>query len=174
LGLISLLKKIQSFLVLFFVLTIIFFSPYAFQALGDKSEAVLRVSQAEDSLEIAYLSVLEAERMGGDVSELIRILNTAVEYYSEAERVIKTEEYEEAVLLAAKAVETSNLVLDANTGLVYVVKHVEGIAFETQVYMSLGACILIITLSFLGWIRFKNYYIRKLKDFKPEIVVDEP
>ena len=168
------LKKTQSFLVLFFVLTIIFFSPYAFQALGDESEAVLRVSQAEDSLESAYLSVLEAESAGGDVSELIRILNTALEYYSEAERVIKTEEYEEAVLLAAKVVETSNVVLDANTGLIVVAKHVKSAAFMNQLYMSVGACILIITLSFLGWRRFKNYYIKKLKDFKPEIVVDEP
>jgi len=151
-----------------------FFIPSSSRVLGDESEAVLRVSQAEDSLGAAYLSVLEAERAGGDVSELVVVLNTALEYYSEAERLIEAGEYGAAVFLVRKAVEASNVVLDVDFSLLVVVEHVEVAPHWNQIILSFGAVFFIILLSFLGWRRFKIYYIRRVLGSGLEVVVDEP
>ncbi len=167
-------KKLKCFSILFFVFTLMFFIPNASRVLGDESEAVLRVSQAEDSLEAAYLSVLEAEKAGGDVSELVMVINTALEYYSEAERLIVAEEYGAAVFLARKAVEASNVVLNVDFNLLVVVEHVEEATFWNQIFLSIGAVFSIILLSFLGWRRFKIYYIRRVLGSGLEVVVDEP
>jgi len=167
-------KKLQILLKLFFILSIAFFTLSASQVLGDESEAVSSVSQAENSLDSAYLSLLEAERAGGDVSEVVKVLNTAIEYYSEAERAIKKGEYDTAVLLATEAVEASNVVLEADLGLIAVSKYVEGADLRNQLYLSLGAVIFIIPLSFLGWRGFKEYYIENIKKMRPEVVIDEP
>ena len=49
---------------------------------------------AEDALGSIYLSLLEAKRAGGDVSELVELLNTSLKYNSEAERALASREYE--------------------------------------------------------------------------------
>lgn len=155
------------------MLIITFFTLGAFQALGDESEAVSSVTQAKNSLDTAYLSLLEIERAGGDVSELVKVLNTALEYYSQAERAIKKGEYDVAVLLSTKAVKASNVVLEVDIGLITVTKYVEGANLRTQLYLTLGAVIIIIPLSFLSWRRFKEYYIENVKKMRPEVVIDE-
>jgi hypothetical protein len=167
-------KKRQIVLKLFSILSITFFTLGASQVLGDESEAVSSVTQAENSLDSAYLSLLETERAGGDISELVKVLNTAIEYYSKAEMALKKGEYNEADLLATKAVKASNVVLEANLGLVSVTKYVEGAALRNQLYLTLGAVIFIIPLSFLSWRRFKEYYIENIKKMRPEVVIDEP
>lgn len=167
-------KKLQYFSVLFFILIIMFFIPRSSRVLGDESEAVLRVSQAEDSLKAAYLSVLEAERAGGDVSELALVLNTALEYYSEAEMLIEAGEYEAADFLARKVVQASNVALDVDISLIVVAEHVEEATLWNQIILSFGAVFFIILLSFLGWRRFKIYYIQRVLGSRLEVVVDEP
>ena len=131
------------------------------------------VSQAEDSLEAAYLSVLEAERMGGDISEIVTFLNTTLEYYSEAERALESGEYDAAVQLAGKAVEASNEVLEADIGLIVVAGHVEEEAFRNQLFLSFGMVCLIVLFGLLGWRQFKVYYVNRVTGFRPEVVVDE-
>ena len=163
------MKKNKRFSVLFFIFSLIFFTQNVYRVLGDESEAVSRVSLAEDSLEAAYLSVLEAERAGGDISEIVGLLNTALEYYSEAERALKSGEHDIAVQLAGKAVEASNAVLEASINLIVVVGHVEEEAFRNQLFLSFGAVCLIVLFGFLGWRLFKGYYARRVMGLRSEV-----
>ena len=166
-------KKLKRFSVPFFLFSLIFFMLSISQVMGAESEAVSRVSLAKDYLEAAYLSVLESERVGADVSELVAHLNTALEYYSEAERALESGENEKAVLLADKAVEASNLVLDVDISLMVVAEHVEEEVFMNRFFLSFGAVCLIVLFGSLGWRQFKGYYVRRVIGFRPEVVADE-
>jgi len=169
-----LLKKNKRVSVFFFIFSLMLFTQSVSRVLGDESEAVSMVSQAEDSLEAAYLSVLEAERVGGDISEVVTLLNTALEIYSGAERALEFGEYDAAVLLAGKAVEASKAVLEADISLMVVAGHVEEEAFRNQLFLSSVMVCLIVLFGFLGWRRFKVYYVSTVIGFRPEVVVDEP
>jgi len=169
-----LLKKNKRFSALFFIFSLMFLTQNVSRVLGDKSEAVSRISHAEDSLEAAYLSVLEAERMGGDISEIVTLLNTALEIYSEAERALESGEYDTAVQLAGKVGDASKAVLEADISLMVVAGHVEEEAFRNQLFLSFGMVCLIVLFGFLGWRRFKVYYVNRVMGFRPEVIVDEP
>ena len=166
-------KKLKFFSVLLFIFVSVFSTLSVSRVLGDESEAVSMVSQAEDSLEAAYLSVLKAERMGGDISEIVTFLNTALEYFSEAEIALESREYDAAVQLAGKAVEASNAVLEADIILLVVAGHVEEEAFRNQLFLSSALVCLVVMFGFLGWRRFKVYYVSRVMDVRPEVVVDE-
>ena len=140
---------------------------------GAESKAASRVSQAENSLKAAYLSVLEAERVGGDVSELVAFLNTALEYYAEAERVFEIGEYGSAVDLADKAIDASNVVLETDISMIVVTEIVKEKVFRNQLYLSIGASCIIILFSVLGWKVFKGYSVRRINGLSPEVVADE-
>ena len=147
--------------------------PQFHQARGDQKEAEMRCSQAEDSMEAAYLSILEAERAGVDVSKLVVLLNTALEYYSEAERALDSGEYDAAVQLAGEAVEASNVVLDADISLMFVAERVEEEVFRNQLFLSFGAVCFTVLFGFLGWRQFKGYYVQRVMGLRPEVVADE-
>ena len=166
-------KKLKRFSVPFFVLVLVFFIPCVSRVVGSESDAVSRISQAEDSLEAAYLSVDEAERAGVDVSEVVALLNAALEYYSEAERALDSGEYDAAVQLAGEAVEASNVVLDADVSLMFVAERVEEEVFRNQLFLSFGAVCFIVLFGFLGWRLFKGYYVRRGMGLGPEVVADE-
>ena len=166
-------KKLKRFSVLFFVFALVFFIPCVSRVVGAESEAITRVSQAEDSLEVAYLSVVEAERAGVDVSELVVLLNAALEYYSEAERALESGEYDAAVQLAGEAMEASNVVLGADISLMFVAERVEEEAFRNQLLLSFGAVCFIVLFGFLGWRLFKGYYVRRVMGLRSEVVADE-
>jgi hypothetical protein len=136
-------------------------------------EAVSEISRAEDSLKSAYLSVLEAERAGGDISELVAWLNAALEYFSEAERAFGSGEYDSAVLLAGRVVEISDVILDDAVGLRGVAELQGEVAFRNQLLISFGAVCSIVAFGFLGWRRFKDYYLRRVMGLRSEVVVDE-
>ena len=136
-------------------------------------EALSEISRAEDSLKSAHLFVLDAERAGGDISELVAHLNTALEYFSEAERAFGSGKYDSAVLLAGRVVETSVVILNDAAGLRGIAEHQGEVAFRNQLLISLGAACSIVVFGFLGWRWFRDYYVRRMMGLRPEVVVDE-
>jgi hypothetical protein len=137
-------------------------------------EAVSEISRAKDSLKSAYLSVLDAERAGGDISELVARLNTALEYFSEAERAFGSGEYDSAVLLAEKVAEASNGILEEAVRLRGAAELQGEISFRNQLILSSGVVCSTVLFGFLGWRRFKDYYVRRMMGMRPEVSVDEP
>ena len=164
-------KKSYSFLCLVLALNIL--SPIVFGQEIIESDAVLILSETEDSLVNAYISLLEIERAGGDITELVKILNTATGYYSEALRLFESGEIVLAVELADKAIDSSNVILETDVRMMFIIEIFRGIGFRNQLYIAIGIRGIIILLSFLGWKVFKKFYLRKINGFKPEVSVDE-
>ena len=169
----SLSKNLQCFSVMLFIITFLLFFPGVPQVLGYEAEAVSRISQAEDSIKAAYLSVLEAERAGGDVSELVVRLNDVLGYFSGAERALEAGEYDPAVFLAEKVIEGSNVVLSDGTRLRSSAELHGEIVFRNQVVLSFLVVCFTVMFGFLGWGFFKGYYVRRLMGLRPEVSVDE-
>jgi hypothetical protein len=129
---------------------------------------------AEDSLKSAYLSVLEAERGGGDVSELVSGLKVAVGHYSEAKRAFESGDYDDAVILAEKTIEAANNISNDAARLRGAKKFQGEIAFGYWLFQSFGAMCIIVVSGYFGWSRFRGYYVRRLLGLRPEVSVDEP
>ena len=131
------------------------------------------VGLAEESLEMAYLSVVGAERSGGDVRDLIVYLRVAVGYLSEAERALESGDYEGASLWAEKADEAAkDILIDASRS--GSLASIQGrIAFGYRLFISSGICLVILLFEFFGWKRFRDYYVRRLMGLRPEVSVDE-
>ena len=155
------------------MMMLVFFITSVYQACGDTTDAELRISQSEDSLNAAYLLLLTAERAGGDVSELIARFNTALEYYSGAVRALESGEYETAVLLAEKVIEASNMILEVDVSLIVVAERLSKVGFRNQLFLSFGVVCLTILFGFLGWRLFKGYYVQRMMGWRPEVVTDE-
>jgi hypothetical protein len=128
---------------------------------------------AEDSLKSAFLSVLEAERGGVDVSELVSCLRVAVEHYSEAERAFESGDYDGAVILAEWTVEAAKNISD-NAVRLRGVAEVQGeIAFGYWLFQSFSTVCVVVVSGYFGWGRFRGYYVRRLMGLRPEVSVDE-
>lgn len=165
--------KKKSYSVFCLVLALNIFSPIVFGQEIIKADAVLILSETEDSLENAYISLLEIERAGGDITGLVKILNTATGFYSEALRLFESGEYALAVELADKAIDSSNVILETDVRMMSKIEIFRGIGFRNQLYISIGTSGIIILLSFLGWKVFKTYHFQKFNGVKPEVSVDE-
>jgi hypothetical protein len=165
-------SKLRSLLTLLFISTVIFGLTNIQKVYGDETEAISVISLAEDSLEAAFLSVLEIERSGGEISELVLLLNTALDYQSDAERFLEVGEYEKADFMARKVVEASNVIIEVDVGMQVVAEHVSEVGFMNQLYISLGVVCSTVLFGFLGWRQFKIYYIRNMTVSRPEVVLD--
>jgi len=159
--------------VLFSIFALVIFIPSVPQVLGGAVEAASKISQAEDSIEAAYLSVLEAERAGGDVRDLVVRLNVVLRDHSKAERALEVGEYETAVLLAGEVVEASNVLLGDGVRLRSSSELHGEIAFRNRVVLSFVVVCFTVAFGFLGWGLFKGYYVRGLLGLRPEVSVDE-
>jgi len=157
------------------ILLIIFLQGYEIAPCeSDVERTISEIDLSEEALGSAFVSVLEAERAGGDVSELIVSLNIALEWYSEAETAFRSGEYDSAVLLAEKVVEASNMISDASASLRGIGVNLEEIAFTNQLLLSFGVICFAVLFGFLGWRRFKGYYVRMVMGLRPEVAADEP
>jgi len=166
-------KKLPYLPFLFFLIILLYFSFGVSRVYGEELEARGKISQAEDSLEAAYISLLEAERAGGDISGLVSLLNTALDYYSQADIALRSGKDEEALKLAEKAIEVTNEILEADVSIIVVSEHIEEVRFRNQLIISLGSVFFIIIFGFLGWSRFKDYYLQNMIGLRPEVVSDE-
>ena len=139
---------------------------------GTASEASIQMSETQDSLKRAYLSLLEVERAGGNVTELVMLLNVALDYYTEAEREFKAGKYDSALELADKCIDMSTRVIETDISMIVITEHVKEESFRNQLYLSIGAICIIVICGILGWELFKNYYQRTISGSSPEIVND--
>ena len=167
----------RRFIRIFSIVSLVFitlFPTYEF-AFCDSSVEYARsvVEMAGESLESAYLSVLEAERSGGYVSELVWSLRVAVRDLSEAERALELGDYDGASLLAEKADEAAKQILMDASRMGSLAHIQRRIVLGYRLFLSFGGFLLILLFWFLGWMWFRDYYVRRLIRLRPEVPVDE-
>jgi len=96
-----------------------------------------------------------------------------LEYHSKSNEELYLGKYDMAEDLANKTVEASNTILETDVALEVFAKHIEEVGFRNQLYLSFGIICFIIFFVFLSWRLFKGYYINRMMEFRPEVVINE-
>ena len=137
--------------------------------LSRQEEAASAISEAEQSLAQAYNAVLDAERVGANVSVLLTKLNDAADLLAQAEIAYRNGAANTATNktngVLSIASEVSAAAVDAKETAVVTSRNALWITFAFSVE---GAIIFALAL-FLVWLRYKKSYVKDLFDAKPEV-----
>jgi hypothetical protein len=147
-------SALASYFILFLLLV--------FPVFGSSQEAAFAsISEADQSLAQAYNAVLEAERVGADVSGLLVNLNNAVDFLSKAQKAFELDSFEESVRLANLSIESGHEIVSKAESLKVYINSAKVIRFW---WASVGAVLgvsLVISASFIGYWYFKRFYYRR-------------
>jgi hypothetical protein len=137
-------------------------------ALGNQ-EASSTISEADQVVKQAYITVLDAESAGANVTGLLARLNDAAALLAQAEMAYRNANTNTAAdkaynaLSIAAGVQTS--AVDArDTALV----SGQNALWSTVAFSSIGFVALVLVLS-LVWRLFKQSYVRRMFEAKPEV-----
>jgi hypothetical protein len=122
----------------------------------------------------AFNSVLEAEKVGGNVTQLLGRLNTAGALLSDAQNAFNSGNTANVTSLAENALQIANKV-DADALNLRDVSLVESqnSFWLTLIFSVVGAIVFGGSLLFV-WRRFKRSYTKKLLGSKPEVIDNTP
>lgn len=142
--------------------------------LAQTDQTALKLQAANTAIGQAFNSVLEAEKAGGNVTQLLSKLNTAGEILAEAQNALNsgtianvTSETENAIQIADQVnFDAVNLRNDS------LVKSQENFWF-ILIFSVVGAVVFSVLLLFV-WRRFKRFYTKKLLGMKPEVIENTP
>jgi hypothetical protein len=130
------------------------------------------ISEANDALRRAFEAVLEAERVGANVSGLIVKLNEVGGLLAEAEIAYRNGNVSEAVSKAEECSGLADIVRDEALTLKGEALAVRQNIFWQNLSITLvGSAVFLIFLFFV-WDWFKRFYSKKLMKMKPEVAVD--
>ena len=135
-------------------------------------EASSAIGEADSALRLAFEAVLEAEKAGANVSDLIVKLGEAGRLLAEAENAYRIGNFSEAV---SKAEQCSVLADDVREEAITLKGEVLAgaqIAFwQDLTVTAMSSAVFLIVLFFVwGW--FKRAYAKKLLRMKPEVASD--
>ena len=131
--------------------------------------AISTIIEAEQSMARAYEAVLDAERVGADVSGLLGRLNEGAAWLSEARMAFEDDNFEEAVRVAQLTSEVGFEVsgeadgFEVEAGQVYVNR------MWWFIVGSILAVSIVIVASLLSYQYFKRRYYRGLLERKPRV-----
>jgi len=134
-----------------------------------QKEAVLSVSEAEQSVVRAYKAVLDAERVGANVSSLLVSLNNATGLLSEARMSIETGNFEKAVRFAALSSEVGNGVGSEAERLTVEASQTHAANSWWSLVESGVVVVVVLCASVLGYRYFKRRYYMRLLKMRPRV-----
>jgi hypothetical protein len=135
-------------------------------------EASLAIGEADNALRMAFEAVLDAERAGANVSDLIVKLDEAGGLLAEAENAYRVGNFSEAVSRA----EGCSVLADGVVGEALSLKSSALADAQTAFWQNLtfscfgGATFLVVLFFVWGW--SKRVYAEKLLRMKPEVASD--
>ena len=132
-------------------------------------EASSAIGEADNALRMAFEAVLEAERAGVNVSDLIVKLDGAGGLLAEAEVAYWTGNLDEAVSKADQCSVLADGVMDEASVLKSLaLAEAQNGFFQTLTFSLVGSgAFLLMTFFVWGW--FKRVYAKKLLKMKPEV-----
>jgi Tfp pilus assembly protein PilX len=137
---------------------------------GQTNQTSTSLQAAESALDQAFSSVLNAEKAGGNVSQLLVKLNNAGTLLAEAQNAYNSGNPSNVTSMAQNVVQRANQVNGDAIHLrnVSLVESQNGFLL-TLVFSVVGGGVFGISLLFV-WRRFKCAFIKKLLGTKPEVV----
>jgi len=139
----------------------------------DNDEALTAIRKAEFAVASAYEAVLEAEKAGANVSDLLEKLNVGAENLTKACMLYRIGDLEGAAhfadLCRSSVVDVTN---EAETlrDLAVVERKKQVLVISLASTFGVGVTVF---GGFLGWRRFKEWYLRRVLKMKPEVVSNE-
>ena len=132
-------------------------------------DAAASVSEAEQSLEQAYIAILDAERAGANVSSLLVKLNEGAGLFSASQLAFEIGNFTEASRLATLLSSVAGDVWDEAARLE--VEAGDAAVDRNWFYLVLSVAVVSVVLvaSGLGYRYFKGWYFRRLLKLKPKV-----
>jgi hypothetical protein len=131
-----------------------------------------RIQGAEDSVDSAFLAVLDAEKVGADVSPMLGELNSAEGLLARSEVLLSQGDLDGAARAAtssswlAEDVRAQASSLKAST-LAY-----RDYAFRLSLLGCGSGIGLFLLLMFALWQRFREHYVRRVMEMRPVVVTE--
>lgn len=154
------------------MVTAFFISRTCLFAVNASDEASSAIGEADNALKHAFNAVLEAERAGANVSDLIVKLSEAGGLLAEAENAYRVGNFSEA---AGKAKACSTMAHDI-AWKAFILKSsaladAQKAFLQTLTFSCLG-CTVFLAFLYLVWCWFRRVYEEKLLKMRPEVAAD--
>jgi len=135
-------------------------------------EADGSIRLAEESLSVAFKTVLGAEAAGANVSALIVRLNEAAGLLSGAEVQVKNGGFSEAIGLAGRSAKIAEDVRDEALGLRSSALVYRDFVFKVSLIGSVVGVSVFLVFMWSLWRWFKGYYARRVLGLRPEVATN--
>jgi hypothetical protein len=136
-------------------------------------QAESTVMHAEQMVGAAFVSLSAAEKSGANVFSLGEILNAVLQNLTEAKRLFNRNQTLEAASLATRVIDDASAVAVRASELKAAAEIVHSSEFKNKLILSSCLVSLVVLSGFLGWKRFKDRYLCKMLNQKPEVVANE-
>ncbi len=161
-----------------FVVTVLLLCFVPFFIPLSKAQSELDVSmdlvEAEENLVLAYNSVLDAEKAGANVSDLLSQLNAGAQYLNQAYSNFDTGDFEAVVYFSNLCIETIDGVSEQAILLMDEAVQLQSSNLLIQIFGSIIGMAVVIVGGVIFWRIFKRYYMDGISELKPEVSNSEP
>jgi CHASE3 domain sensor protein len=163
----------QSIVALLIILTFSVCFVSVQQAIAQTDQATSKLQAANDAVNQAFNAVLDAEKAGANVTDLLVQINTAQSILAQAENSYRTGN-------TNKAATQSDNVLPIAQQITFIAQNAKQEAIKTiqnnfywTIAFTVISMIIFLEVLILFWLWFKRRYIRNLSEAKPEVVSNE-
>ena len=161
------LRSVAALFVLFVLVSSV--SALGAMASAVESEAVSAVEGAEEAVAEAFGAVVEAERAGGNVSELLDRLDFAAAYLATAKMCLRTGEFDGAVGNASLCMGALEGLVDDAAALRANAVTASSARFGMAIGGSVVGVVAVVCGSVVGWRWFKQRHYARALAMKPEV-----
>jgi CHASE3 domain sensor protein len=143
------------------------------QAAAQSDQVSSKLQAANNAVNQAFNAVLDAEKAGANVTDLLAQINTAEGILAQAENSYRTGDSNTASTQADSVLPIAQQVTnDAESAKQTAIVSGQNAFWITIALTVIGVFVFVLVL-FLVWRRFKRNYIKGLSEAKPELVSNE-
>ena len=157
-------------IILFVILTLSVCFLSVQQATAQTDSATSKLQAANTAVDQAFNAVLDAEKAGANVTDLLAQLNTAQGLLAQAENSDRTGDINTAATQADSvlpiAQQVTNEAQDAKQTAIVSERN----GFWSTIALTVIGVFVFVLVLFLVWRRFRRNYIERLSEAKPELV----
>jgi hypothetical protein len=138
-------------------------------ALAQTSQADFKLQAANDALSRAFNVVLDAEKAGANVTDILTQFNYAAEVLAKAEDSYRVGNLDQAIIQSDSVFPITQQVTVSAQNAKQAALASSNNPFLFTAALKVIAAIIFILVLFLVWRRFKRGYVNNLSEVKPEV-----
>jgi len=141
-----------------------------YAATAQTDQTTLKLLAANTAVNRAFNATLDAEKAGANVTDLLFQLNYAAGILANAENSYQTGDFNKAAIQADSVLPIAQQVTTAAQSAKQNALVSGQNAFWTSIILSIVGVVVFVLVLFWVWRRFKQNYIERLSEAKPEVV----